>query len=233
MKGKLYLIPTLLGDGDPSDVLPENVLKIAREIKFFVVEELKTARRFLAKIKTNHTIDDITFFILNEHTNTAEISQYLNPSENNDIGLLSEAGAPGIADPGAEIVKIAHRKKIQVVPLSGPSSILLAMMASGLNGQNFAFNGYLPVKHPERVSRLRYYEKRIATENQAQIFIETPYRNRQLLEDIITTCSPATLLCIACNITLPNEFISTRSIDEWKKNIPELHKKPGIFILGK
>jgi 16S rRNA (cytidine1402-2'-O)-methyltransferase len=233
MKGKLYLIPTLLGDGDPSDVLPENVLEITRKIRYFIVEELKTARRFLSKIKTYHKIDDISFFVLNEHTKATEVGLYLDPIENSDIGLISEAGVPGIADPGAEIVKIAHKKKIQVVPLTGPSSILLAMMASGLNGQNFAFNGYLPVKQHERISRIRHYEKRAISENQAQIFIETPYRNKQLLDDILTTCLPSTLLCIACNITLPDEFIATRSMDEWKKNIPDLHKKPGIFILGK
>jgi 16S rRNA (cytidine1402-2'-O)-methyltransferase len=233
VKGKLYLIPTLLGDSDPADVLPENVLEKTRNIKYFIVEEIKTARRFLSKIKTNHKIDDIHFSILNEHTKIADISHFLDPIEENNIGVLSEAGAPGVADPGADVVKLAHKKKIQVVPLSGPSSILMAIMASGLNGQNFAFNGYLPIKHPERVSRIRFYEKRAITENQTQIFIETPYRNMQLLEDILAVCSPSTYIGIAVNITLDDELISSRTVEEWKKNIPDLHKKPGIFMIGK
>ena len=168
-------------------ILPANVIKIIRELRFFIVEDIRTARRFLAKAKTIHPIDSLTFYTLNEHTTPAEIGHYLDPAKEQDMGVLSEAGVPGVADPGADIVRLAHQQGIRVVPLVGPSSILMAVMASGLNGQNFAFNGYLPIKHPERVSKIKHFEKRALTENQTQVFIEAPYRNVQLLEDILTT----------------------------------------------
>lgn len=233
VKGKLYLVPNLLGDGPAEDVIPQNVLTIIRNLQYFIVEDVRTARRFLSKIHTNHKIDDITFYLLNEHTQVAEIAKYLDPIENFDMGVLSEAGVPGVADPGSDIVRIAHRRRIEVVPLVGPSSILMAVMASGLNGQNFAFNGYLPVKHPERVARIKVLEKKVYSESQTQLFIETPYRNLQLLEDILATCKPETLLGIACNITDPGAILRTLSIEEWRKQIPDIHKKPAIFSLGK
>jgi 16S rRNA (cytidine1402-2'-O)-methyltransferase len=233
VSGKLYLIPNLLGDGNPEEVLPSNVLIIIRELKYFIVEDIRTARRFLSKVKIHTPIDSLTFFTLNEHTPASDIRHYLDPALTNDIGVLSEAGVPGVADPGADIVSLAHRQDIRVVPLIGPSSILMAMMASGLNGQNFAFNGYLPVKRPERVHKIRFFEKRAQTENQTQVFIEAPYRNMQLLEDILTTCAPLTLLGIASDISLDTEFIKTRTIENWKKGpLPELHKRPSIFMLG-
>jgi 16S rRNA (cytidine1402-2'-O)-methyltransferase len=233
MKGKLYLIPNLLGDGNPEDVLPMSVIQIVRDIRYFVVEDIRTARRFLAKIKSNYKIDDMVFYELNEHTSAQNITHYLEPSEDHSIGVISEAGVPGVADPGADIVRLAHLKGVQVVPLVGPSSILLAVMASGLNGQNFAFNGYLPAKKQERSPKIKFYEKRVYSENQTQVFIETPYRNLQLFEDFISSCMPATLLTIAANITQPDEFIQTKSIKDWSKLKPEIHKIPAIFLMGK
>lgn len=232
--GKIYLIPNLLGDGNPEEVLPANVLSIIRELRYFIVEDIRTARRFLSKAKISAPIDSLTFFTLNEHTSPNDIQHYLNPIENNDIGVLSEAGVPGVADPGADIVRIAHQKNLDVVPLVGPSSILLAVMASGLNGQSFAFNGYLPVKRPERINKIKFFEKRALVENQTQVFIEAPYRNMQLLEDILSACSPLTMLGIAADITLPSELIKTQPIGKWKSRpLPELHKRPAIFLIGK
>ena len=233
MKGKLFLIPNLLGEGNPEEVLPVNVIHIIRELRFFIVEDIRTSRRFLSKAKTPHPIDSLTFFTLNEHTSPAEISSYLDPAKDEDMGVLSEAGVPGVADPGADIVRLAHQKGIRVVPLVGPSSILMAVMASGLNGQSFAFNGYLPVKHPERVAKIKHFEKRALTENQTQVFIEAPYRNMQLLEDILASCSPSTMLGISADISLDTEFIKTQTIDLWRKKMPELHKRPAIFLIGR
>jgi 16S rRNA (cytidine1402-2'-O)-methyltransferase len=233
VNGKLYLIPNLLGEGNPEDVLPQGVLEIVRKIRHFIVEDIRTARRFLAKVKSMHKIDDMIFFELNEHTSVSTISPYLEPAKDFDIGVISEAGVPGVADPGADIVRLAHLKGVRVVPLTGPSSILLAVMASGLNGQSFAFNGYLPIKSPERMSRLKFFEKRILSENQTQVFIETPYRNTQLFEDILKTCLPDTMLSLAVNITQPDEFISTKPVREWAKIKPDFHKKPAIFLIGK
>lgn len=233
MKGKLYLIPNLLGEGNPESVIPADVLDTIRSIRYFIVEDIRTARRFLAKIKSLYKIDDMVFFELNEHTPVTSIAPYLEPINDADIGIISEAGAPGVADPGADIVRLAHQKGIRVIPLTGPSSILLAIMAAGLNGQSFAFNGYLPVKKPERISRIKFFEKRALTENQTQVFIETPYRNMQLLEDFIAVCLPGTMLGIAANITQEDEFIRTLPISEWKKIKVDLHKKPAIFLIGK
>jgi len=233
VKGKLFLIPNLLGDGNPEEVLPANVIKIVRELRYFIVEDVRTARRFLSKTKTIHPIDSLTFFTLNEHTLAAEISPYLDPAKNEDMGILSDAGVPGVADPGADIVRLAHQKGVRVVPLVGPSSILMAMMASGLNGQNFAFNGYLPVKHPERVAKIKHFEKRALTESQTQVFIEAPYRNMQLLEDILASCLPTTMLGISADISLETEFIKTQTIEQWRKKLPELHKRPAIFLIGR
>lgn len=233
MKGKLFLIPNLLGDGNPEEILPRNVITTIRQLQYFIVEDVRTIRRFLSKVKIPTPIDSLTFFTLNEHTPATEINAFLDPAKDHDIGVLSEAGVPGVADPGADIVRLAHQKGIQVVPLVGPSSILMAVMASGLNGQNFAFNGYLPVKHPDRVSKIKHFEKRALTENQTQVFIEAPYRNMQLLEDILTTCQPSTMLGIGADISLETEFIKTQTIEQWRKKMPELHKRPAIFLFGK
>lgn len=228
---KLYLIPSGIGEAPLTGVLPLEITRIINEIDYFIVENERTARRFLIKAGIKKPIDSLTFFVLNEHTRQEELENFLRPAENNNIGLISEAGVPCIADPGAVIVKKAHEKGIRVVPLVGPSSILLAMMASGLNGQNFAFNGYLPVKQPDRNNKIKQLEKRSKQENQSQIFIEAPYRNNQLLKDIILSCQPETHLCLAADITEENEMIITKQIKEWAKKTPELHKRPVIFIL--
>ena len=233
MKGNLYLVPNLLGEGNPEEVLSPDALNIIRGLRYFIVEDIRTARRFLSKAKITAAIDDLIFFTLNEHTIISEIGQFLAPISENDMGIISDAGVPGVADPGADIVRIAHAKDIRVVPLVGPSSILMAMMASGMNGQSFAFNGYLPVKNPDRTSRIKFFEKRALSENQTQLFIEAPYRNMQLLEDILKSCLPETMLGIATDISLSTEFIKTRSILDWKKHLPELHKRPTIFMIGK
>jgi len=230
---KLFLIPNVLSDGDWQNVLPVNVLPVLTNTRFFIVENIRTARRFMKQVNKAIDIDRLTFFELNKHTHPNEIPSFLKPLENGeDVAVISEAGCPGVADPGADIVKLAHQKGIAVVPLVGPSSILLALMASGLNGQNFAFNGYLPVQSNERMRAINSLEKKVRNEHQTQIFIETPYRNNQLIADLLKTCSPSTLLCIAANITGENEFIATKSIGKWKKSVPDLHKQPAIFLIG-
>ena len=229
----LYLIPSTLGDVSPQDVIPQKTLQILKKLDHFIVEEERTARRFLIKTGINKPVDAITFFILNEHTGKENLSSFFENSGNTDMGLLSEAGVPAVADPGTDLIRVAHRMGFRVVPLVGPSSVLLAVMASGLNGQNFAFTGYLPVKTNERAARIRFLEKRSLMENQAQVFIEAPYRNNQLMKSILETCSPETWLCIASNITLEKEWISTRTIAEWKREIPDLNKQPSVFILQK
>lgn len=234
MAGKLYLIPSLLGECIADLVIPAGTKKILDIIDIFIAEDIRTARRTLKKMGINKTIDSLIFFEYNEHTPVTEAGQLLQPVfEGKNIGIISEAGAPGIADPGSEIILLAHEKNIPVIPLTGPSSIFLAMMASGLNGQNFAFIGYVPVKKDERIQYLRKLEKKSETEKQSQIFIEAPYRNQHLLQDIIENCNPNTYLCVACDITLENEYIQTRTIKEWKKKIPEINKRPSIFIIHK
>ena len=231
MKGKIYIIPATLGESG-IDTVPQATTEAARNIRYFIVENIRTARRYLSKIKMPVKIDDLMFFELNEHTKHSEIEQLLSPAlEGNDIGIISEAGVPCVADPGAAIIDFAHRKNIQVVPLVGPSSILLALMAAGMNGQNFAFAGYLPVKELEKCKRIQMLEKRSKQESQTQIFIETPYRNIQLFKSFLQICNPDTKLCIAANITLANEFIKTLSIGEWKKTEPDINKKPCIFVM--
>ncbi|SHI67489.1 16S rRNA (cytidine1402-2'-O)-methyltransferase [Tangfeifania diversioriginum] len=230
---KLYLIPNLLSEGDWQNVLPAHVLPVLTQTRYFIVENIRTARRFMKRVNQAIEIDDLTFFELNKHTPSNEIPSFLNPLEKGeDIAVISEAGCPGVADPGAEIVKLAHHKRMEVVPLTGPSSIILSLMASGLNGQNFAFNGYLPVKSAERAKAVKVLEKKAKIEQQTQIFIETPYRNNQLISDLLKMCSSATLLCIAANLTGENEFIATRPIGEWKKGVPDLNKQPAIFLIG-
>jgi len=231
VSGRIYLIPVTLGGDDFLKVIPEKVISLTRQLRFFIVEDIRSARRFLRLIDKQFPIDDTIFYELNEHTGESDIAHYLEPVANgSDIGLLSEAGLPGIADPGARIVALAHQKKITVTPLSGPSSILLALISSGLNGQNFTFNGYLPVKPAERSAKLRDLEKK-AGEGFAQIFMETPYRNQKMLESILTTCRNDTLLCIAADITLSNEFIRTMRISEWKRDLPMLKDKLVVFVM--
>ncbi|MDR2622853.1 MAG: SAM-dependent methyltransferase [Dysgonamonadaceae bacterium] len=230
----LYLIPVTLGETEISRVLPPYNKEIIVSIRYFIVENVRTARRFLKQTDPGIDVDSLTFFTLNKHTSTAELSGFLKPiGEGNSIGIISEAGCPAIADPGADIVAIAQGKNIPVVPLVGPSSILLALMASGFNGQSFAFHGYLPIDAGERVKTLKSLEQRIYLENQTQLFIETPYRNGKLVEDILKTCKPATRLCIAADITLSNEYIKTKTVAEWKKQVPELSKRPCIFAIYK
>jgi 16S rRNA (cytidine1402-2'-O)-methyltransferase len=232
MNGKLYLIPTTLGDGKIDKVLPEEVRFQLGTISHFIVENVRTARRFIKKAIPNKVIDELVFYELNGRTPPAEYSGFLNPAlSGTDIGIISEAGNPGIADPGAVIVKLAHEKNIQVIPLVGPASILLALISSGMNGQNFAFNGYLPIERTERIKKIQFLESRSKTEQQSQIFMETPYRNMKLLEDLLNTCKTSTMLCIAVDITLETEFIKTKSIAAWKKNIPQIDKRPAIFIV--
>jgi 16S rRNA (cytidine1402-2'-O)-methyltransferase len=231
VNGRIYLIPVTLGGDDFLKVIPEKVISLTRSLRFFIVEDLRSARRFLRLIDKEFPINDTVFFELNEHTGDSDIAQYLQPVLNgSDIGLMSEAGLPGIADPGARIINLAHQKRITVTPLSGPSSIILALISSGLNGQSFTFNGYLPIKPVERSAKLREIEKR-AGEGYAQIFIETPYRNQKLLETIVTMCHNDTKLCIAADITLPTESIRTMKISEWKKSLPSLNGKLVIFVM--
>ncbi|MBT3210323.1 MAG: SAM-dependent methyltransferase [Bacteroidetes bacterium] len=233
MKGNLYLIPTTLGENNFSEVIPPHIIEIIEKVDVFVVENIRTSRRYISSLKISKAIREIEFLELNKNTDIKEISGFLQIIfEGKNMGLISEAGCPAVADPGMELIRIAHMHKIKVVPLVGPSSILLALMASGMNGQNFAFSGYLPIKNPQRVNRIRFLEKRAMKENQAQIFMETPYRCGNLLEQIVQTCNSQTRLCIACDLTLKNESIETRTIAEWKKDLPDINKRLVIFVLG-
>lgn len=232
--GKLYLIPTTLGDNEPLEVLPASVQHQVERINIFIVENEKTARRAIKKLVPSKSQPSLKLFLLNKHTDWADVPNFLTAcKEGMDVGLLSEAGCPGVADPGAEVVKIAHREGIKVVPMVGPSSILLAMMGSGMNGQNFTFNGYLPIDKAARKNEIKSLERLSQEKNQAQLFIETPYRNNKMLEDLIQNLHPATRVCIACDLTLPSEYIVTKQVSEWSKTKVDLHKRPTIFILQK
>lgn len=232
--GKLYLIPTTLGDNEPLEVLPISVKKIIELTNTYIVENEKSARRFIKKINPGKRQSTLDLFPLNKFTDSSLLPEFLEPClKGINIGLVSEAGCPGVADPGAEIVKLAHQKNIQVVPMVGPSSILMAMMSSGMNGQNFAFNGYLPIDKDERKNDIKRLERISFEQNQSQIFIETPYRNNKMLEDLCNILSNNTAISIACDITLPSEFIKTQTANEWKKNMVNLHKRPTIFIIHK
>jgi len=233
-RGKLYLIPTTLGDtSEVGDVLPTSVNQIINTIDEYVVENEKSARHFLKKMGIKKSLQEIILHPIDQHVKSTEIASYLNNiDQGKNIGVLSEAGCPAVADPGSEVVKIAHRKNIEVIPLVGPSSILLALMASGFNGQNFTFNGYLPKERGERILKLKDIERLAHRKNQTQIFIETPYRNLHLLEDILSNCEPSTQLCIGTDITLSTQFIKTKSISEWKKKLPDIYKKPTIFLIN-
>ena len=233
-KGKLYLIPTTLGDNEPLEVLPISVKKIIERTDHYIVENEKSARRFIKKVSPRKSQPNLTLYDLDKFTDELEIQHYLDVcSDGINVGLLSEAGVPAVADPGSAIVQLAHQKNIGVVPLVGPSSIIMAMMASGLNGQNFAFNGYLPIEKSDRKRSIKQLEKLSFDKNQSQLFIETPYRNEKLIEDLLNTLSEQTRLCIAADITLPTEFIRTLTVKEWKSQRTNLHKRPAIFILHK
>ncbi len=232
--GKLYLIPTTLGESNPDDVLPQTVKRSIDFITDYIVENEKTARKFIKSVHPEKIQASLRIGVLNKHTEIQDYELMIQPCfQGKNIGLMSEAGCPGVADPGAAIVKIAHEKGIQVVPLVGPSSILLALMGSGMNGQSFAFNGYLPIDKSEKKTVLKNLEKLSYDKNQSQLFIETPYRNNKLLDDILQTLQPSTKLCIACDITLPTEFIKTLKVQDWKKAKPDLHNRPAIFIIHK
>ena len=233
-KGILYLIPSPLGENAPMEVLPLTVRKVIEEVTHFIVENEKDARRFIKRINPKKDQSSLQLYPLNKFTSTEEILTYLDPiQEGISMGVISDAGCPGVADPGAEIVKMAHRKDIVVRPLVGPSSILLALMSSGLNGQNFAFNGYLPIDKSKRKKEIKKLEKKSYDYNQSQLFIETPYRNNQLLQDLLKTLDRNTEVCVACDISLPKEYIKTFTVRQWKKIKLDLHKRPAIFIIQK
>ncbi|MFV0538292.1 MAG: SAM-dependent methyltransferase [Dysgonomonas sp.] len=234
MQPSVFLIPVTLGNTPTEQVLPSYNNDIIIQIKYFIVENIRSARRFLKQVDKSIDIDSLTFFELNKHTKPEQIESYLYPITNgHHIGIISEAGCPAIADPGADIVAIAQQKNYKVVPLVGPSSILMSLMASGFNGQSFSFQGYLPVDSNERIKKIKSLEQRIYKEQQTQIFIETPYRNRKLVEDLIKNCIPSTKLCIAMNITCEDEFIKTMPIKNWSKKLPDMDKNPCIFLLYK
>jgi 16S rRNA (cytidine1402-2'-O)-methyltransferase len=233
-KGKLYLIPTTLGDNEPLEVLPFSVKKIVEETIHFIVENEKTARRFIKRLCPKKSQQELVLYSLDKYADVLEVQHYLDVCEQGiNVGLLSEAGVPAIADPGASVVSLAHQKDIRVVPLVGPSSILLAMMASGLNGQNFAFNGYLPIDAKERQQAIKRLEKLSKEKNQSQIFIETPYRNNKMFAELLRILTPNTKLCVAVDITLETEFIKTMEVKNWKNVKKDFHKKPMIFIIHK
>lgn len=230
----LYLIPVTLGETEYQKVLPEYNKKILRGIKNFIVENRRSAIRFLKLADSSIDIDLLEFLELNEHSDLARISNYLDPllKKKLPMGIISEAGCPAVADPGAAVVEIAQKKNLKVVPLSGPSSMIMAVMASGLNGQSFAFNGYLPVKPNERAAKIRQLENRAWNEKQTQLFIEAPYRNLKMLESILNSCRNETLVCVAAGLTTEQEFIKTLSVAEWKKtNEPPINKVPAIFLI--
>ena len=231
-KGRLYLIPAPLGDNDPAEVIPAPVLERLRTLEVFVVEEVRTARRYLSRAGLKGHIDALDFHLLNEHTPPQEVEALAALFDGGrDVGLITEAGLPAVADPGSALVALCHRHGIRVVPLVGPSSLMMALMGSGLNGQSFAFQGYLPAKTEERRNAIKAIEKVSASRRQTQIFIETPYRNDALMEDLLRCCAPQTRVCIACNITMPDEMILTRSVAQWRQNPITLGKRPCVFLI--
>lgn len=234
-KGKLYLIPCFIADVPYADVLPEKIRSTTDDIRFFAVENIRSARRFIRRILPEKSIDDLQFFEIGKRSDPAAVRQALAPClQGADVGVISEAGVPAVADPGARVVQAAHRMGIQVVPLSGPSSLLMALMASGLSGQNFAFHGYLPIDPAERAARIRQIEQRSGKESAAQLFIETPFRNLRMFQTLLSVCDPATRLCIAGGISGPDEYIATRTIARWRETpVPPIDRCPTVFILQK
>lgn len=232
MTGKLYLIPTPISQETIAWVMPLAVQQCVAEISHYIVEHPKTARQFLKQINSKYPLQELKMQILNEHTPSKDLLALLDPVlAGHDMGLLSEAGCPAVADPGAGLVRLAHKNNITVVPLVGPSSILLALMASGLNGQHFAFNGYLPIESEARAGKLMELEKLSISRDQTQIFIEAPYRNQKLLEQLVKVCSDNTDLCIASHLTFSSEMVATKSVKEWKRSLPDINKIPTIFLL--
>lgn len=230
----LYMIPNTLGGETINDIIPTEVQEKIISLRHFIVEDLKSARRFLRKIDRTFPIDESTFSILNKKTDPSDISKYLRPiTEGFDIGVLSDAGCPGVADPGASIVQIAHKKNIPVIPFVGPSSILLSLMASGFSGQNFTFHGYLPKDRKDRIYTLKKFEAETRRSGITNIFMDTPFRNMNVLDDLLNELSDTTELCIACNVTLPTQRIQTYSVKTWRENAYDLAKKPTIFIIGR
>jgi len=234
IKGLLYLVPATLGSPDTRLTIPSGMADLVRDIQVYIVENERSARRYLKLLDREIDIDRLTFFELNEHTPTEEVPSFLGPAEKGqDTAIISEAGMPGVADPGAAVVRMAHEKGISVIPLTGPSSVLLGLMASGFNGQQFTFHGYLPIQQSQRVRKIREMEKEMQRTGATQIFIEAPYRNDKLMADLLLHCHPATLLCVAADITMETEMIRSQPISRWKKNKPSLHKRPAIFLLGR
>lgn len=233
MHSKLYLIPTPLGDNAPEEVLPAPVFEVIKDVTLYFVEEVRSARRFLSKAGLKGQIDTLTFYELNEHTDAKTIEGYITLLRGGDkeAALISEAGLPAVADPGAQLVALAHKSDIEVVPFVGPSSLMLALMSSGMNGQCFAFTGYLPVKKEERRARLQQIEKISSQLGQTQIMIETPYRNDSLFEEMVATCKGTTRVCVAADITLPTQFIQTKTIENWRKSPITIGKRPCVFVL--
>ncbi|SFH27374.1 SAM-dependent methyltransferase [Pontibacter chinhatensis] len=234
--GTLYLIPTILAEDTQNQVISPQVKDTVQHLTYFIVENLRTARRFVKSICPELVIEQLTFVQVDKDATPAQVQSSLKPllEQGMDAGIISEAGCPGIADPGAEVVKYAHQKSIKVVPFAGPSAILLSLMASGFNGQQFCFHGYLPIEKRDRLQALRQLEKEMQQRNQTQIFMETPYRNNKLLEDLLATLHPDTKLCIAANITSPeHEFIQTKSINQWRGKLPDIHKQPAVFLIYK
>jgi 16S rRNA (cytidine1402-2'-O)-methyltransferase len=234
--GTLYLIPTILAEGTADQVISPQVKDTVQRLSYFIVENLRTARRYVKSICPELVIEQLTFVQIDKDATPAQVQASLKPllEQSIDAGIISEAGCPGVADPGAEVVKYAHQKSIKVVPFAGPSAILLSLMASGFNGQRFAFHGYLPIEKRDRLQALRHLEKEMQQQDQTQIFMETPYRNNKLLEDLVQTLSGGTRLCIAANITSPeHELIQTKTIADWKNQLPDIHKQPAVFLIYK
>ena len=233
-QGILYLIPSMIGESPVAKVVPVYNIKVIEDLRFFIVEEIKTARRFLKQVSPGIDLEKVQFLVNNEHSKVHDHSSCIEPLLNgSDMGLLSEAGIPGVADPGAEIVKLAHLHNIKVVPLIGASSLLLSLMASGFNGQNFVFHGYLPIDKSFRIKKIKEIERSVYMNNQTQIFIEAPYRNFQLFQAITEVCSDKTWLCLATDLTMESEFIKVDTVRNWKGKHPDIHKKPTVFLLYK
>jgi 16S rRNA (cytidine1402-2'-O)-methyltransferase len=232
-KGTIFLIPTFLAEDNGPDMMAPAITEIIRKVSYYLVEEVRTARRFISRMKTGRVIDDLRFFVLNKDTTTEQVREIFSQiPQGEDIGIISEAGCPGIADPGAVAVMIGHTAEMKIVPLPGPSSILMALMGSGFQGQNFAFNGYLSLEKSERNRQIKVLEKEVLSSGRTEIFMETPYRNNGLFEELLKELKGDTLLCIASNISAQDEMIRTMTVENWKKNKPDLHKKPTVFLIG-
>ncbi|WP_181305025.1 SAM-dependent methyltransferase [Rufibacter sp. XAAS-G3-1] len=233
-KGTLFLIPTVLAEDTAADVICRQVAEVTAELTCFLVENARTARRYIKSIAPSQTIEELQITVIDKNSSDAELTAALKPLlAGQDAGVISEAGCPGVADPGAELARLAHQHGVKVVPLVGPSAILMGLMASGFNGQSFAFHGYLPIEKRDRIQALKGLEKEMAQKDQTQIFMETPYRNKQMIDDLLLHLSKDTKLCIAANITGSNEFIKTLRVADWKGNVPDLHKQPAVFLIYK